>query len=74
MSPETLGELREEADRLDESFANVVRLRSSLDSQFRLPELATQAAELGFDELIIDLPWGEPDAAKELLGTVKATI
>lgn len=73
-SLKTLRELRKEASLLDEPLTNVVRLRSSPDLQSRLPELATQAAELGFNELIIDLPWNDPNAAKELLETVKAAV
>ncbi len=73
-SLERLREFQEEAGRLDIPFNNILRLRSSPDRQSQLPELTIQAAELGFDELIIDLPWDKPKKANELLGLVKATV
>ncbi len=69
---ETLGDLREEAGRLDEPFDRVMRLHSSPEMAPRLPELAVQVRELGFDELIINLPWDDLARAEELIGNVRS--
>jgi hypothetical protein len=40
----------------------------------RLPKFATQVQELGFDELIINLPREELAKAKKPIGQVRATV
>ncbi len=68
---ETLGDMREEAGRLDEPFSRVMRLHSSPEVTPRLPELAVQVRELGFDELIINLSWEDLAQAEELISNVR---
>src|SRR5215212_1734435 len=53
----TLENLRREFGRLDEPFSNVMRLHAPPEMASRLPEFVIRVRELGFDELIITLPW-----------------
>jgi probable F420-dependent oxidoreductase len=69
-----LDNLREEAGRFNEPFSCVIRLHSSPGMAPRLPEFATRVQQLGFDELIINLPWEELAEAEKLLGQVRAAV
>ncbi len=71
---ETLENLRGEAGRLDEPFSNVMRLHTSPGMAARLPEVAIQIQELGFDELIINPPWEDLAEAEKLIGHVKSAV
>jgi probable F420-dependent oxidoreductase len=71
---ETLEHLRSEAGRLDEPFSNVIRLHTSPEMASRLPELAVQVQELGFDELIMSPPWEDLAEAEELIGHVRTAV
>jgi probable F420-dependent oxidoreductase len=71
---ETLENLRGEAGRLEEPFSNVMRLHTSPGMASRLPEFAVQVRELGFDELVINLPWEDLTEAEKLLGQVKTAV
>jgi hypothetical protein len=71
---ETLENLRGEAEQLDEPFSNVMRLHTSPGMAARLPEVAVQIQELGFDELIINPPWEDLAEAEKLIGHVKSAV
>ena len=71
---ETLENLRGEAGQLDEPFSNVMRLHTSPGMDARLPEVAIQIQELGFDELIINPPWEDLAEAEKLIGHVKSAV
>lgn len=62
------------AGQLDEPFSNVMRLHSSPGMAPRLPEFATRVQELGFDELIINLPWEELAEAEKLIDHIKTAV
>jgi hypothetical protein len=40
----------------------------------RLPEFAIRVQELGFDELILNLPWEDLAEAEKLLDRVKTAV
>ena len=71
---EALDNFREEAGRFNDPFSCVIRLHSSPGMASRLPEFATRVQELGFDELIINLPWEELAEAEKLIGQVRAAV
>ena len=71
---ETLENLRGEAGQLDEPFSNVMRLHTSPGMAARLPEVAVQIQELGFDELIVNPPWEDLAEAEKLIGHVKSAV
>jgi probable F420-dependent oxidoreductase len=71
---EALENLRGEAERLEEPFSNVMRLHASPGMSSRLPECAFRIQELGFDELIINPPWGDLAEAEKLIGYVKNAV
>jgi probable F420-dependent oxidoreductase len=71
---ETLEDLRGEAGRLEEPFSNVMRLHASPGMASRLPEIAVQVRELGFDELIINPSWENLAEAEKLIGHVKSAV
>jgi probable F420-dependent oxidoreductase len=70
----SLRELRVEVGRPGEPFRNVLRLRGSPEMAPRLPALATQAKELGFDELIIDPPWDSLGETEESIASVREAV
>jgi L-alanine-DL-glutamate epimerase-like enolase superfamily enzyme len=70
----SLRELRVEGGRPGEPFRNVLLLRGSPEMAPRLPALATQAKELGFDELIIDPPWDRLGEAEESIASVREAV
>ena len=71
---EALDNFREEAGRFNDPFSCVIRLHSSPWMAPRLPEFATRIQELGFDELIINLPWEELAEAEKVIGQVRAAV
>ncbi len=71
---ETLENLREEAGRLDEPFSNVIRLHTSAGMAAQLPKFALRIQELGFDELIMNLPWEDLAGAEKVIGQVKTAV
>jgi probable F420-dependent oxidoreductase len=71
---EALENLRGEAGRLEEPYSNVMRLHASPGMSSRLPECAFRIQELGFDELIINPPWGNLAEAEKLIGYVKNAV
>jgi probable F420-dependent oxidoreductase len=71
---EALDNFREEAGRLNEPFSCIIRLHSSPGMTPRLPEFAVRVQELGFDELIINLPWEDLAEAEKLIGHVRAAV
>jgi hypothetical protein len=71
---EALENLRGEAGRLEEPYSNVMRLHASPGMSSRLPECAFRIQELGFDELIINPPWGDLAEAEKLIGYVKNAV
>lgn len=71
---ETLENLRGEAGRLGEPFSYVMRLHTSPGMVSRLPEFAVRVQELGFDELIINLPWEDLAEAEKLIGQVRDAV
>lgn len=71
---ESLENLRGEAERTGEPFSHVIRLSSSPGIASRLPEFAVQVQGLGFDELVIDLPWDDLAEAERLIGHVKNAV
>lgn len=73
-SLEALGNLREEGGRLEEPFSTVMRLHSSPGMAPRLPEFAVRVQELGFDELIINLPWEDLAEAERLIDRIKGVV
>jgi len=73
-SLEALDNLREDAGRLEEPFSKVMRLHSSPGMAPRLPEFAIRVQELGFDELIINLPWEDLAEAEKLIDRVKTAV
>jgi probable F420-dependent oxidoreductase len=71
---EALDNLREEAGRLDEPFSNVMRLHTSPGIAPRLQEFAIRVQELGFDELIINLPWEDLAEAEKLIDHITGAV
>src|SRR5215207_1108803 len=71
---EALDNLREDAGRLEEPFSKVMRLHSSPGMAPRLPEFAIRVQELGFDELIINLPWEDLAEAEKLIDHIKSAV
>ena len=71
---EALNSLREEGGRLEEPFSTVMRLHSSPRIAPRLPEFAIRVQELGFDELIINLPWEDLAEAEKLIDHIKGVV
>jgi probable F420-dependent oxidoreductase len=71
---EALDNLREEAGRLDDPFSNVMRLHTSPGIAPRLPEFAIRVQELGFDELIINLPWENLAEAEKLIDHITGAV
>jgi len=71
---EALDNFREKAGRFNEPFSCVIRLHSSPGKAPRLPEFAVRVQELGFDELIINLPWEDLAEAEKLIGQVRAAV
>jgi probable F420-dependent oxidoreductase len=71
---EALDNFREEAGRRNEPFSCIIRLHSSPGMTPRLPEFAVRVQELGFDELIINLPWEDLAEAEKLIGHVRAAV
>jgi probable F420-dependent oxidoreductase len=71
---EILEDLRGEAGRRDEPFSCVMRLHISPGMAPRLPEIALQVRELGFDELIINLPWTDLAEVEKLVSRVRSAV
>jgi probable F420-dependent oxidoreductase len=69
-----LRELRDEAGRSDDPFRTVLRIRSSPETASRLPGLVPRVKELGFGEVIVDLPWHRLDQATKLLSDLKTSV
>ena len=51
-----------------------MRLHSSPRIASRLPETAMRVQELGFDELIINLPWEDLAEAEKLIDHIKTAV
>ena len=73
-SLKTLEDLLGEAGRLGEPFSYVMRLHTSPGMAPRLPEIALQVRELGFDELIINLPWKDLAGVEKLISRVRSAV
>jgi probable F420-dependent oxidoreductase len=71
---EILEDLRREAGRLDEPFSCVMRLHISPGMAPRLPEIALQVRDLGFDELITNLPWNDLAEVEKRIGQVRSAV
>jgi probable F420-dependent oxidoreductase len=71
---ETLEDLRGEAGQLEEPFSNVMRLHASPEIASRLPEFALRIQELGFDELIVNLPWEDVAEVEKRIGRIRSAV
>lgn len=67
-------EERAAGPRADEPFRLAMHLHSAPEEAADIPELALRFAALGFDEVIIDPPWGDADAAQANIGAVREAL
>jgi hypothetical protein len=69
-----LAELRQAAGRADAPFQHVLVVDGAPDRPDGLTRAARGAGELGFDEVVIEVPFEEPSRARAIVTEVRSAI
>jgi hypothetical protein len=71
---DSLHELRAEAGRESEPFEAIFRLASPPEFEPELARVGADLRELGFDELIVEVTWDEPERATGTIARLREAI